>query len=309
MPATMPANHRAGGPPYVHEGSCPVPGAQLYFREVDNGGPPLVILHGGPDFNHNYLLPDLDRLSSVFRLIYYDQRGRGKSSGSVTSETVSIESEVDDLDRLRQYFDLRTIAVLGHSWGCVLAMEYATRHPDHISHLVLLNTAPASHADLLRFRAQRQLAEVATLAKMGSIAGTAEYAAGDIEAEAKYYRAHFSNALRQSDHLESIVRRLRSHFTPEDILKARAIEKRLYAQTWLSPDYDLLARLRPLKVPTLVVHGDHDLVPLECASRVAEAVSGSRLVVLSDCGHFAYLEHPTEVHDAIVHFLAPCRVQ
>ena len=144
---------------------------------------------------------------------------------------------------------------------------------------------------------------------MGSIAGTAEYAAGDIEAEAEYYRAHFSNTLRRSDHLDSIVRRLRLHFTPEDIRKARAIEKRLYAQTWLSPDYNLLARLRPLKVPTLVVHGDHDLVPLECASRVAEAVSGSRLVVLSDCGHFAYVEHPTEVLDAIVHFLAMCCVQ
>jgi proline iminopeptidase len=309
MRAPMPANHRAGGPPHVHEGSCPVPGAQLYFREVDSGGPPLVILHGGPDFNHNYLLPDLDRLSSVFRLIYYDQRGRGKSSGSVTSETVGIESEVDDLDRLRQYFGLGKIAVLGHSWGCVLAMEYATCHSDHVSHLILLNSAPASHADLLRFREQRQLAEATALAKMGSITNTPEYIAGDIEAEAEYYRAHFSNTLRRSDHLENIVRRLRSHFMPEDILKARAIEKRLYAQTCLSPEYDLVARLRALEVPTLVVHGERDLVPLECASSIAEAVSGSRLVVLNDCGHFAYLEHPTEVHDAIVHFLTPCRVR
>jgi pimeloyl-ACP methyl ester carboxylesterase len=95
-------------------------------------------------------------------------------------------------------------------------------------------------------------------------------------------------------------------FMPQDTLKARAIEDRLYAQTWLSLEYDLLVRLRKLKVPTLVIHGDYDLVPLECVRNIAEAVFGSRLVVLSDCGHFAYLERPTEVRNAIVHFFAQC---
>jgi proline iminopeptidase len=299
---TMPTD-RTGDRAHVHEGYVPVPGAQLYFREVGNG-PSIVVLHGGPDFNHNYLLPDLDRLSSAFRLIYYDQRGRGKSAHGVAPEAVSIESEVDDLDQLRQYFGLGTIAVLGHSWGGVLAMEYATRHRDHVSHVILLNTAPASHADLLRLRERREAAEATTLAKIRTIANSPEYAGGHIETEAEYYRAHFSSALRRPDHLESIVRRLRSHFTPEDIVKARAIENRLYAETWLSLEYDLLGRLRELKVPMLVIHGDRDLVPVECASNIAAAASGSRLVVLGDCGHFAYLERPAEVRDAIVHFLA-----
>lgn len=88
---------RTGAPPRVHEGYFPVPGARLYFREVGNGRP-LVILHGGPDFNHNYLLPEMDGLSNAFRLIYYDQRGRGKSSPAVAPDAVTIESEVDDLD-------------------------------------------------------------------------------------------------------------------------------------------------------------------------------------------------------------------
>ena len=289
----------------MHEGYFPVPGAQLYFREIGNGRP-LLILHGGPDFNHNYLVPDLDRLSSAFRLIYYDQRGRGKSSPGVAPESVTIESEVDDVDRLRQFFGLETIALLGHSWGCLIAMEYATCHPDQVSHLILLNTAPASHADLLRFRGQRQAAEAPSLAKMRTISGTPEYAAGDIEMDAEYYRAHFSKALRRPDQLETIVRGLRSHFKPEDIVKAREIEGRLYAQTWLSRDYDLLVRLRNLNLPTLIVHGDHDFVPLECARNIAEAVSGSRLVVLSDCGHFAYLERPAAVLDTIVDFFSQC---
>ncbi len=301
VPHVMPT-HRTCDQPRVHEGYFPVPGAQLYFREIGNGRP-LVILHGGPDFNHNYLLPDLDRLSCAFRLIYYDQRGRGKSSPGVAPEAVTIESEVDDLDRLRQFFGLDAIAVLGHSWGGLLALEYATRHPDQVSRLILLNSAPASHADLLRFREQRQAAEASSLAKMRAIAERPEYVDGDIETDAEYYRVHFSKALRRPDHLESVIRRLRSHFKPEDIVKARAIEDRLYAQTWLSPEYDLLARFRELNLPTLAIHGDHDFVPLECARNVAEAGSRSRLVVLSDCGHFAYLERPAEVLNAIVDFL------
>ena len=64
-----------------------------------------------------------------------------------------------------------------------------------------------------------------------------------------------------------------------------------------------LDRLRALKTPTLVIHGDHDLVPLECANNVAEAISRSRMVVLGECGHFAYLERPAEVVDAIIDFV------
>ncbi|HEY7688311.1 MAG TPA: hypothetical protein VH835_06445, partial [Dongiaceae bacterium] len=57
--------------PGPHEGYFPVSGAQLYLRDIGSGFP-LVVLHGGPDFNHRYLLPDLDHLSASSRLIYYD---------------------------------------------------------------------------------------------------------------------------------------------------------------------------------------------------------------------------------------------
>jgi pimeloyl-ACP methyl ester carboxylesterase len=57
---------------------------------------------------------------------------------------------------------------------------------------------------------------------------------------------------------------------------------------------------------SLVIHGDHDLIPLECVRNIAVAMFGSRLVVLSDCWHFAYLESPIEFLIAIVHFFAHC---
>ena len=121
----------------------PVADGSLYARTIGRG-PPTIVLHGGPDFDHAYLLPDLDRLDDVLRLIYYDQRGRGRSASGVRPEDVDLRTEIDDVDRVRRHFGLESMAVLGHSWGGVLAMEYAIRHPERVSQLILLDTAPAS---------------------------------------------------------------------------------------------------------------------------------------------------------------------
>ena len=106
----------------ARERYVPVDGAQLYVREI-GAGPPVIVLHGGPDFDHFYLLPELDEVAAACRLVYYDQRGRGRSAAAVQAQDVSIESEVADLDQLRRHLELDTVALLGHSWGGVLAME------------------------------------------------------------------------------------------------------------------------------------------------------------------------------------------
>ncbi len=117
----------------VREGRIPLGKASLYSREIGRGQP-VIVLHGGPDFDHGYLLPDLDRWADAFRLIYYDQRGRGKSADQVRPEGVTLASDVDDLNQVMQHFRLGSAAVLGHSWGAVLALEYALRHPTRVSH-------------------------------------------------------------------------------------------------------------------------------------------------------------------------------
>ena len=138
-------------PPAPREGHIPIGKTSLYVREIGRGNP-IIVLHGGPDFDHSYLLPDLDRLANSYRLIYYDQRGRGRSADNVRAEEVSLASDLDDLDKVRLHFQLQSVALLGHSWGAVLALEYALRHPERVSHLILMNPAPASRSDLAIFR-------------------------------------------------------------------------------------------------------------------------------------------------------------
>jgi proline iminopeptidase len=285
-----------GTPP---EGYISADKGRLYYRVVGEG-PPIVVLHGGPDFDHHYLLPELDRLAASFQLVYYDQRGRGRSADDVEPEDVTIESEIEDLDLVRRHFGFETVAVLGHSWGGLLAMEYAVRRPEHLSHLILYGPAPASAEDARSFRAQlRGSRPPGDVERMQAIAASDRYLAGDLEAEADYYRIHFRVTLRDPDLLELLVERLRANFTPASVLTARAIEHRLYEQTWDVSGYDLVPGLQRLDIPALVLHGTEEFVPLPLTARIARALPRGRLVVLEGRGHFSYLESPDAVHEHV----------
>ena len=267
---------------------------------------PIIVVHGGPDFDHEYLLPDMDRLAESFRLVYYDQRGRGRSFSGQAPEDVSITSEIEDLDRIRERFGFEAVAVLGHSWGGLLAMEYAIRLPHRVSHLILMNTAPASHAGVLALRRElKRRRSPEQSERMSALLSDPRYQAGDIDADLESYLIHFASTVREREQLERVVRRLRSAFTSEGIVAARAIEDRLYEQTWDAEDYDLIPQLNRLRIPSLIIHGDNDLVPIEVAREIANAIPGSRFIVLADCGHFAYLEQPDRVRTSIAAVLTP----
>jgi proline iminopeptidase len=213
-------------------------------------------------------------------------------------------TEVADLERVRTWLGAGSIAVLGHSWGGLLAMEYALAHPDRVSHLVLLNTAPASHDGAVELRAElSRRRSAAESARMRELRSSPAFAAGDIDAEAEYYRIHYRTTVTDAALLDVLVARLRAAFTPAGILAAREIEQQLYDDTWSRPDYDLLPALARLDVPALVVHGAEDFVPLAIARRIAAALPRARLVVVPDAGHFSYAEQPDLVVEAVTEFL------
>lgn len=283
------------------ESRIPVQGAALYCREVGRGTP-MIVLHGGPDFDISYLLPELDRLSDKFHLIYYDQRGRGRSADHVKPEDVTLESEMADLDQVRDHFHLDKVALLGHSWGTVLALEYALRHPERVSRLVLMDPAPADAADISRFRKERAEKWPVLMELRKAIADTKAYKEADPDAVVAYYRAHFKSGLARPEDYEKLILRMQARFIEqgqEGILKSRAVEDRLMDETWASPNgYDLHPKLRGLNIPALVITGDHDFFPF-AAEHIAQAIPGARLVTLKDCGHFPYLECPSPLREEI----------
>jgi proline iminopeptidase len=282
-----------------------VPGTTLYARSIGQG-PPVIVLHGGPDFDHSYLLPDLDQFQDLARLIYYDQRGRGLSAAGVQPQDVTLATDVGDLDRVRQHYGFRTAALLGHSWGALLALEFALRHPTRVSHLILMNPAPVSVDGLTRTR-KHYLAKLgADMERQREIVASAAYKVGDPEAVTARYRIHFKPALRRAEDLDRLMARMTAAFRKQGsagILKARAVEDRLYQDTWSRDSFDLLPKLRALRIPALVIAGADDFIPLEVAEQIGRAIPGSKLVTVSECGHFAYLECADEIRPALDDFL------
>ncbi len=281
----------------------PVERGRLFVRTVGVGRP-IVVVHGGPDFDHSYLLPELDRLRDLGRLVYYDQRGRGRSYSGEDAADITLASEIADLDAVRGWLGSDRIAILGHSWGTLLSLEYALRHPDRVSHLALLNPAPASQAAIRRL--QEHFATVRppeVQARMAALRADPDFRAGDIDVEAEFLRLHFALALARPEQLEETIARFRRWFRPEGIIAARAIENRLYDLTWNREDYDLLPALRDLEIPTLVLTGDREFIPVAIAGEIAEAIPASRLEIVPDCGHFSFLEQPTAVHAAVAGLL------
>ena len=136
------------------------------------------------------------------------------------------------------------------------------------------------------------------------VAGPA-YQRADPEAVIERYRIHFMQALARPGDYEKLMARMKAAFLRQGsagILKARAVENRLMSDTWDRTDYDLIPKLRTLNVPTLVIYGDHDFIPVEISTHIARAIPKASLGTLKNCGHFSYLECPADVRNILNDF-------
>jgi proline iminopeptidase len=183
-----------------------------------------------------------------------------------------------------------------------LALEYAIRHPDRVSRLILMNTAPVSHEDWILFL--QELSKKPHAKELEALEHTPKYEEGDPETVVYDDRLLFSYTVRQPEQLERLIDNMTHRLTKERILKVRKIARRLWEETLDLDGYNLLPKLNQFRIPTLVIHGDYDFVPITCAARIAQAIPGSHFVVLKETGHFAYIERPDEVRKEIYNFLS-----
>jgi len=120
-------------------------GVEHFFTIKGNSeGEPIIFLHGGPGLSHNYLLPYFDELAANYQLIFYDQRGSGKSAFPKDTTSINIATFVEDIEGIRKYFDKDKIILAGHSWGSLLALHYGQKYPDNLTQLILISPAPTT---------------------------------------------------------------------------------------------------------------------------------------------------------------------
>jgi len=258
----------------------------------------LVVLHGGPGADQEYLLPQMLELARDHDVLFYDQRGGGRSRGGHEGP-ITWRDHVADLGALVRELDLEPLTLVGYSWGGLLALLYAAESaadPALASpvRLVLIDPAPISR----QYRNQFE-AEFARRQASAQVAGmrAALAASGLGERDPTGYR-------RRAFEL-SVAGYFADPGAAHDLSPLRVME-RVRRSVWDSlGDYDLVrdGRLGRIHCPALVVHGRQDPIPL-ASSEACAAALGATLVVLDACGHVPYVEQPIALFRAISEFLA-----
>jgi proline iminopeptidase len=263
------------------------------------GAPRLLVLHGGPGAHHDYLLPQMLQLADSYELIFYDQRGGGRSKTDDRTP-ITWRTHVEDLDHVIGELRLDQVTIVGYSWGGLLAILYAieaaagrTRHRP--TRLVLIDPAPVTRAYREDF--EREFLRRQSDAAVGKL--RADLASSGL-------RERDPDAYRQRAFELSVAGYFADPAATHDLTPFR-VTGRVQQSVWESlGQYNLLApgQLDSIVVPTLIVHGRQDPIPLASSEAAANAM-GAQLVVIENAGHVPYVEQPqalfTAVRDFLVH--------
>jgi len=265
----------------------------LYVKVMGQGDP-LVLMHGGPGLDHT-TLSSLEPLADQFTLIFYDHRANGRSTGA--AESMTWENLTADADALRQSLGFDQWAVLGHSFGGQVALEYALRYPERVSQLLLFDTCgdawwyEESAPEMLRKRG---------------------YSAATVDAARRFYNGD----LRPDEVRPIVMKFLRAYFyrlrlwdLPQAVMSGFRMKMRhdahVFAFGTLLKEWNVMDRLSEIEMPTLVLAGRFDfLFPSEHQAILADRLPNAQLEIIERAGHNAHAERAAEVIGIVRRFIA-----
>ncbi len=263
-------------------------GAIVYYETIGQGRP-LMVLHGGPGATHGYFLPYLLPLSRHHRLVFMDERGSGRSERLTNPKGYTLENLACDADAVRRALGLKTVDVMGHSFGGILAQAYAIRYPTTVRRLILAGTGSSASRINADFKQIKDAldptlrAQIDALESKGIIgadgAQLPEYRKLADEAEASY--DYVGRPPQWDDHGDAV-----GWDSLNELWGSRSdfhIDGNLAG-------FDFVPDLRKLSMPTLVILGDHDLVSSATAHETHAALRNSKLIILAHSGHETFVD-------------------
>jgi len=259
---------------------------ELFYEKIGSGTP-FLVMHGGLGVDHSYFRPALDPLGDDIELIFYDHRGHGRS-GRPSIDTISFEKLADDADALRNNLSQKKIGIIGHSAGGWVALNYAIRHPDNISHLILIDTSPAmDYPDELMKNIERKNPDPTIVEVLNApVSSTVEGFREQFRIMQPVYFYDFNTKIQKmmNNTLEKMI------LTPEVSIH----------QDTLLEKYDVSSRLKEINVPTLILVGEDDFIcPPSQAHRMNKSIQNSEIYVFEKCGHYPFWEVPDDFFKVI----------
>jgi proline iminopeptidase len=280
---------------HIESGIKEINGTQLYYKTIGEGESILVI-HGGPGLNHNYLLPHLSKLAENYKLIFYDQRACGKSSLNVDTSSITLDNFIRDIEGLRQSFGIMKLNLMGHSWGGLLALEYALKYPGKVKSLILIDCIGASND--INTQTNQVLAERFTKEdsiKRVNIIRTEAFQKRDPKTIEALMQIGFKHDFKNPSLIDSLDLDLNENYAET----SRLLQ-------YLAGDlmsYDLHPDLKKIKSPALLIYGDYDPLTETAGRRIQQSIAQSQLKIIEDCGHFPFIEKPDKFNKIVTTFM------
>ena len=241
---------------------------------------PIIIANGGPGLSHIYMMQNAvwPRVAKTRQIVFYDQRGTGKSTRLSEGASQSIDAQVADLEAVRAKFNFAKFGLVGDSYGGFLAMAYAAAHPEHVDKLILSDSAAPAMKDIVRVLPQ--------------VFPDMERSGDPQEQLRNHFRMLFYSEEKRDAYLAGAKD---LGYNPQvGAAVSREISK-----------VDLTPKLKTFMFPTLVITGRYDMnvAPLT-AWNIYKAIPGAKFVVFSKSGHLPSYEEPDKYVQVVNEFLA-----
>ena len=279
--------------------------ARLYYRVAGTSGDTLIAIHGGPGVDLESIAGDFAPLAARHVVIFYDQRGTGRSTLPRDTTTLTARQQVLDLDAVRRHFGLSHVTLVAHSYGPLLAASYAIAHPDVVRRMVFFGPVPPRRGDFWK-RFGQSMSTRLDSAQRARLAD-ANRRLGDTSADARaacrdFWAIGMRPRLAEPERTLPLIRSDLCASDPAGIRYGLTTTNRVVMGSYGA--WDLRAALASVPAQTLIVHGENESIPMDLVEEWTTALPHATLLRVPRAAHFTYAERPELVWPAVERFLS-----
>lgn len=283
---------------------APIRDTEIYF-DIDGAGlaadgaalrekPVAFVIHGGPGSDHTGFREPLRPLAEKLQLVYFDHRGSGRSARGDKSK-YTLDENVEDMEALRRYLGLGRIVTIGTSYGGMVAMAHAARHPDSVSHVVLVVTA--AHSGFIA--RSREIAGARGTPQQLALCDDLYAGRLDTPEKLRDYHHHMGPLYAKRFDPAGSMERLKRGIHSSDALNAA------FAPGGFMHAMDLRPELAAIRAPTLIIAGRHDWICApEFSEEIHRLIPGSTLRIFENSSHSVRVDEPERLRREILEFVA-----
>ncbi len=297
-PPVSAAANMTNNPPTMKSGRFVSGDTEIYYEVygAEKKGTPLVLLHGGPGFDHRYFLSNsaFTDLAKNRPVVMYDQRGCGESAKLGDEQIATLDNNLEDLLRLTKFLGYEKIDLAGHSWGGFLAMAYAVIFPKQISHLIIIDSMPENYDDYGKYENfdnafPKESKEMSRLRMEALFKSDAKAMKASI---VEYMKMLFHSPQNRDRFIAGSDKYTYDSHTNSTVNSS-------------AEGVDLTSDLSKSSIPTLILHGRFDEnIGFASAEEIRNTIPGSQLVIFEQSGHMPFYEEKEKFVKTVEGFLA-----